>query len=355
MTLLMFFLGLGALVLGAELLVRGASRLAATLGVSPLVIGLTVVAYGTSTPEVAVSVNAVLSGNTDLAVGNVVGSNIFNILFILGVSALITPLVVNAQIIRQEIPVLIFASLLLLALSANGRIGFLEAGILLVALAAYTVFLILQSRKETQATRDEYAASNPQESKWDKPVWVQILLILAGLGLLVQGSEWLVDSAVIFAKQLGVSDIVVGLTILAAGTSMPEVATSIMAAIKKERDIAVGNVVGSNTFNILGGLGITGVMAPAGITVPASVMNFDLWVMVAVSFACIPVFLSGREIARWEGGVFFGYYLAYVSYLILASQEHDALGAFSTMMMLFVIPLTVITLVVMMIRRPAPR
>ena len=354
MSMLMFFLGLGALVIGAELLVRGASRLASSLGVSPLVVGLTVVAYGTSAPEVAVSVNAVLSGNTDLAVGNVVGSNIFNILFILGISALITPLVVNAQIIRQEIPVLIFASLLLLGISGNGQISFLESGILLAALAGYTVFLIFQSRKETQATRDEYAARSDRESRWDRPLYVQILLILAGLALLVQGSEWLVDAAVLFAKLLGVSDIVVGLTIVAAGTSMPEVATSIMAAIKKERDIAVGNVIGSNTFNILGGLGITGVMASGGIPVPASVMKFDLWVMLAVCLACIPVFLTGREIARWEGGVFLGYYLAYVSYLILASQEHDALGAYSTVMMAFVIPLTGITLVVMMLRRPSP-
>lgn len=355
MTILIFCLGLGALVLGSEFLVRGASRLASTMGVSPLVVGLTVVAYGTSAPEVAVSVNAVLSGNTDLAVGNVVGSNIFNILFILGISALITPLVVNAQIIRQEIPVLIFASLLLLGISANGRIGFLESGILLVALAGYTVFLILQSRKEAQAIRDEYAAQNQWESRWDRPVFVQILLILAGLALLVQGSEWLVDAAVVFAKQLGVSDIVVGLTIVAAGTSMPEVATSVMAALKKERDIAVGNVIGSNTFNILGGLGITGVMASGGISVPASVMNFDLWVMLAVCFACIPVFLTGREIARWEGGVFLAYYVAYVAYLILAAQQHDALAAYSSTMMIFVIPITVVTLLVLMIRRPAAR
>lgn len=355
MTILMFFLGLGFLVLGAEILVRGASRLAAAMGVSPLVVGLTVVAYGTSAPEVAVSVNAVLSGNTDLAVGNVVGSNIFNILFILGISALITPLRVNAQIIRQEIPVLIFASLLLLGISANGRIGFLESGILLVALIGYTVFLILQSRNETQATQEEYAARSHRESRWDRPVFVQVLLILAGLALLVQGSEWLIEAAVIFAKQLGVSDIVVGLTIVAAGTSMPEVATSIMAAIKRERDIAVGNVIGSNTFNILGGLGITGVMASGGISVPASVINFDLWVMLAVCFACIPIFLTGREIARWEGGVFLGYYLAYVSYLILASQKHDALGAFSFAMMAFMIPLTGVTLVVMMLRRTNPK
>lgn len=354
MTILMFFLGLGALVIGAELLVRGASRLASTLGVSPLVVGLTVVAFGTSAPEIAVSVNAVLSGETDLAVGNVVGSNIFNILFILGISALITPLVVNAQIIRQEIPVLIFASLLLLVISANGRIGFLESGILLVALAGYTTFLIFQSRKATQATREEYDTECQRVAHGDSPVYLQILFILAGLTLLVQGSEWLVNAAVVFAKLLGISDTVVGLTIVAAGTSMPEVATSIMAAIKRERDIAVGNVMGSNTFNILGGLGITGLLAPGGIPVPVSVLHFDLWVMLTVSFACIPVFLTGREIARWEGGVFLGYYLAYVGYLILASQDHDALKAYSDVMMLFVIPLTVITLLVMVLRRPSP-
>ncbi len=353
MTALMFILGLAALVMGAELLVRGAGRLATTVGISPLVVGLTVVAFGTSAPEIAVSVNAALSGNTDLAVGNVVGSNIFNVLFILGISALITPLVVHAQIIRQEIPILIGSCLLLFAICSDDRIGPTEAAMLLAALAAYTVFLIMQSRKESQAIQDEYAAENVKQSNWDKPIVVQIVLIIAGLGLLVQGSEWLVDAAVIFAKLLGVSDIVIGLTIVAAGTSMPEVATSIMAAIKGERDIAVGNVVGSNTFNILGGLGITGLLAPAGVVVPASVMNFDLWVMLAVSFACIPVFLTGREIARWEGAVFLVYYIAYVTYLILASQQHAALNAYSTAMMSFVVPITVVTLVAVMIRRPA--
>jgi cation:H+ antiporter len=353
MTLLMFVIGLIALVLGAELLVRGASRLATSLGVSPLVVGLTVVAFGTSAPEVAVSVNAALSGNMDLAVGNVVGSNIFNILFILGVSALITPLVVHSQIIRQEIPILIGSCLLLFALSADDRISFIESLLLLGTLLAYTVFLIVLSRKESQATKDEYAAENSKKSKWDSSVYVQIILILFGLYLLVQGSEWLVNSAVIFAKILGVSDIVIGLTIVAAGTSMPEVATSITAALKGERDIAVGNVVGSNTFNILGCLGITGLVAPAGLIVPPSVLNFDLWVMLAVCFACIPIFLTGREIARWEGGIFVGYYIAYVTYLILASQEHAAIPVYSMVMMSFVVPLTVVTLVVVTIRRPS--
>ena len=352
MIFLMFVLGLVTLVLGAESLVRGASRLATTFGVSPLVVGLTVVAFGTSAPEIAVSVNAALSGNTDLAVGNVVGSNIFNVLFVLGVSALITPLVVHAQIIRQEIPILIGSCLLLFAIAADDRISVLESLLLLLTLLGYTVFLILQSRKESKETIEEYAAENSSRSKWDASLYVQIILIAVGLFLLVQGSEWMVDAAVSFAKMMGVSDIVIGLTIVAAGTSMPEVATSVMAAIKGERDIAVGNVVGSSTFNILGCLGITGLVSAGGIAVPPSINNFDLWVMLAVCFACIPVFLTGREIARWEGGVFLLYYVAYITYLILASQEHAALGAYSTAMLSFVIPLTVITLVVVMIRKP---
>lgn len=355
MTVLMFLIGLIALVLGAELLVRGAGRLATTLGVSPLVVGLTVVAFGTSAPELAVSVNAALSGTSDLAVGNVVGSNIFNILFILGLSALITPLVVHAQIIRQEIPILIGSCLLLFVLTLDERIAFAESLMLLGALIAYTVFLIVQSRKENKEIQDEYAQEHDKKSKWDAPIYVQILLILVGLFFLVQGSEWLVDSAIIFAKIMGVSDIVIGLTIVAAGTSMPEVATSVMAAIKGERDIAVGNVVGSNTFNILGCLGVTGLVSPEGLLVPASVLNFDLWVMLAVCFACIPIFMTGREIARWEGGVFVAYYIAYVAYLILASKEHDAIPVFSAVMMSFVVPITVITLVVVMIRKPDQR
>ena len=352
MTLLMFTLGLVTLVLGAECLVRGASRLATTFGVSPLVVGLTVVAFGTSAPEIAVSVNAALAGNTDLAVGNVVGSNIFNVLFILGISALISPLVVHAQIIRQEIPILIGSSLLLFAISADDRIDLTESLLLLITLIGYTIFLVIQSRKESKEIKAEYEAENTPRSQWDAPIYVQLILIAVGLYLLVQGSEWMVDAAVSFAKMMGVSDIVIGLTIVAAGTSMPEVATSITAALKGERDIAVGNVVGSNTFNILGCLGVTGLVASGGIPVPASIINFDLWVMLAVSFACVPIFLTGREIARWEGGVFILYYAAYIGYLILAAKDHEALGAYSTVMLSFVIPLTVITLVAVMIRKP---
>lgn len=183
---------------------------------------------------------------------------------------------------------------------------------------------------------------------------MQLALIAAGLGLLVLGSQWLVDAAVVFAKALGVSDLVIGLTIVAAGTSMPEVATSITAAIKGERDIAVGNVVGSNTFNILGCLGLSGLFTGSGgLVMSPALLNFDIWVMIAVALACLPVFLTGREIARWEGAVFLGYYAAYVAYLILAAQQHDALDPFSAVMMGFVVPITVVTLVVALLRRPA--
>ena len=356
MNMLMFLGGLVLLVVGANTLVRGASKLAMSFGISPLVVGLTIVALGTSAPEVAVSVGAVLDGRTDIAIGNVVGSNILNVLFILGISALIAPLVVNVQLIRQEVPIMLGASLLLLALSLDGRLSFLDGAFLFLLLLAYTVFLVLQSRRETQAAKDEFAdAMQPAGAgAWDSHWAAQTGLIAVGLVALVLGSGYLVDASVNFAKAMGVSDLVIGLTIVAAGTSMPEAATSITAALKGERDIAVGNVVGSNTFNILGCLGLSGLVSgDLGLAVAPSLLAFDIWVMLAVALACLPVFMTGREIARWEGGVFLGYYLAYVAYLILAAQQHDALQAFSGVMMGFVVPLTVVTLVVVVVRRPA--
>lgn len=350
----MFVAGLIALTAGAELLVRGGSKMALSFGISPLVVGLTIVAFGTSTPEIAVSVGAVLGGQTDIAVGNVVGSNIFNVLFILGISALITPLVVNIQLIRQEVPIMLGASLLLLIFALDGRVGMVEGATLFALLLAYTVFLVVQSRRETQAANNEYAAGFPPAptGSWDARLPVQILLIVVGLVLLVLGSNWMVEASVIFAKSLGVSDVVIGLTIVAAGTSMPEVATSVMAAIKGERDIAVGNVVGSCTFNLLGCVGLSGLAAgEAGLVLPPALLSFDLWVMVAVALTCLPVFISGREIARWEGGVLLGLYAAYLTYLILTAQQSPALGDFKTAMTGFVLPLAVISLVISIVRR----
>ena len=364
--LFLFVAGLVGLVLGANLLVRGASNLALSFGISPLVVGLTIVALGTSAPEIAVSVASVLEGKTDMAVGNVVGSNIFNVLFILGLSALIVPLVVHRQLIRQEVPIMFALTLLLTVLVMDGQLQAWEGGVLVVLLVVYTTFLVVQSRRETQVGLAEVTASSPSVSEpetelqppppgaWDAKLPAQLALMAVGLAFLVLGSDWLVGAAVVFAKALGVSDVVIALTIVAAGTSMPEVATSIAAALKGERDIAVGNVVGSCIFNILGCLGISGLIAGGeGLVVAPSLLAFDIWVMLAVALACLPMFITGGEIARWEGAVFAGYYVAYVSYLILAAQQHDALGAFSNVMLSFVVPLTVITLLVSLLHRRA--
>ncbi len=346
---LWFLLGLAALVVGAEALVRGASRLAVSWGISPLVVGLTVVAFGTSAPEMAVSVGAALAGSADIAIGNVVGSNIANVLLILGLSALIAPLLVAEQIIRQEIPIMIGASLVVVAMALDGAIGRVEAAFLFALVIVYTVFLVVQSRRASPATADEFAAEIPG-SRWDRHWTVQAVLVLGGLGLLVLGANWLVDAAVVFARVLGVSDLVIGLTVVAVGTSMPEIATSLIAALRGQRDIAVGNVVGSNIFNLLAVLGASGLAAGGGLTVPDAARNFDLWVMLAVAFACLPILITGRQIARWEGAVFLGYYAAYAAYLILAAQRHDALPAYSNVMLSYVLPLTVVTLVVSFMR-----
>jgi cation:H+ antiporter len=345
-----FLLGLAALVAGAEALVRGASKIALSLGISPLVVGLTIVAVGTSSPEVAVSVGAVLNGNTDIAVGNVVGSNILNVLLVLGIGALIAPLAVHSQLIRQEVPIMIGASLLLVVLIVDGRLGRLDALLLAVLMVGYMTFLVVQSRAEGKELQDEYADVVCRPGEWDSHWAVQTLLIVVGLGLLVLGSDWMVDAAVAFARVMGVSDLVIGLTVIAVGTSMPEIAASIMAAVRGERDIAVGNVIGSNTFNILGCLGISGLMSGEGLSIAPAVLNFDLWVMVAVAVACLPVFIAGREIGRGKGLMFVGYYAAYVAYLILGAQQHDALDEYSAIMIGFVLPITIVTLVAMLIR-----
>ena len=346
---LMFVLGLVVLVVGADVMVRGASRLAVSFGVSPLVVGLTVVAFGTSAPEMAVSVGSALAGNPDLAIGNVVGSNIANVLLILGISALITPLLVDEQIIRQEIPIMIGASALLVVMALDGNIGLLESIVLFALVIAYTVFLVIQSRRASKAVQDEFETGIPT-STWDSHWAVQIGLIAAGLAMLVVGADWLVDAAVAFARAFGVSDLVIGLTVVAVGTSMPEIATSIIAAIRGQRDIAVGNVVGSNVFNILAVLGAAGIASGAGLPVSEAARNFDLWVMLAVAFACLPVMITGREIARWEGGVFLAYYAAYTAWLVLQAQQHASMQALSGIMLGYVMPITVITIVVSIVR-----
>jgi cation:H+ antiporter len=303
----LFVLGLVLLIGGSEMLVRGASRLATAVGVSPLVVGLTVVAFGTSAPELAVSVQSALAGQSGLAVGNVVGSNILNVLLILGLSAVILPLTVAQQLIRLDVPLMIAASLLFFVFALDGVLGRGESGLLFAGAAAYTVFCIRQSRKESARVQQEYAEefADPAPGKHGRGYVVgQFALIAGGLLLLLLGARWLVDGAVTFARQLGVSELIIGLTIIAIGTSLPEIATTVMASLRGERDIAVGNVIGSNLFNLLVVIGVTGIVAPAGVTVPAAALRFDIPVMIAVAVACLPVFFSGGRIARWEGGLF---------------------------------------------------
>jgi len=343
MTVVLFVAGLVLLILGAEWLVRGASRLAGALGISPLVIGLTVVAFGTSAPEVAVSVKAAWAGQPDLAIGNVVGSSVFNVLFILGASAVVTPLLVSSQLIRLDVPIMIGVSVLVFLLAGDGSIGRLDGALLFAGVIAYTAFQVWQSRKESAAIRDEYAQEYAPRRH---STLANLVLVAAGLALLVLGSRWLVSGAVAFAQALGVSELVIGLTIVAAGTSLPEVATSLLAAFRGERDIAVGNVVGSNIFNLLAVLGLSALVAPDGLPVSPSVLRFDLPVMMAVALACLPIFASGASIVRWEGALFLSYYAAYTTYLVLAAQEHDTLPVFSTVMEVFVLPLTAVTLAV---------
>jgi cation:H+ antiporter len=353
LTLVLFAVGLVLLIVGAELLVRGASSLATAVGISPLVVGLTVVAFGTSSPELAVSTQASLAGQADLALGNVVGSNVFNVLFILGLSALIAPLVVSQQLVRLDVPLMIAASVLLLLLALDGTIGRLDGALLFAGIVAYTTFLIRQSRRESKAVQAEYDEAFGEHGSPRRGPLQMLLnlgLVVAGLALLVLGSRWLVDGAVAMATALGVSELVIGLTIVAAGTSLPEVATSILATVRGERDIAVGNVVGSSIYNILAILGAAAIVAPGGLPVAPSMLTFDIPVAIAVAVACLPIFFTGHLIARWEGALFLGYYVAYTLFLVLAATQHDALPAFSGAMLAFVLPLTAVTLVWLALR-----
>ncbi len=345
-----FLGGLLLLIVGAEVLIRGASRLAASFGVTPLVIGLTVVAFGTSAPEMAVSVQAAWEGKADLALGNVAGSNILNVLFILGLSACVAPLVVARQVIRQEVPVMIGVSLLSVYLALDGAVGRAEGLVLVALLALYTTVQVVQGRR---AGNGAPAAAPGKEGAPPAPPPARLLpglAVVAGLALLVLGSRLFVGAATDLARLLGLSELVIGLTIVAAGTSLPEVATSVLATVRGERDIAVGNVVGSNLFNLLGVLGASAAVAPQGVPVAPGALAFDVPVMVAAAVACLPIFFTGHRIARWEGFLFVGYYGAYVTYLVLDAARHDALHDFTWIMVAYVMPLTVVTVGVTVLR-----
>lgn len=355
MSLMIFAYLIGGLVLlvaGAEALVRGAVKLAARFGISPLIIGLTVVAFGTSAPETAVSIQASLNGSGDIAVGNVIGSNIANILLILGLSALIAPLLVSRQLVRLDVPVMIGAGVLTFALAWNGNVSRLDGCILLALLLLYTVFLVIASKREKQRAQvDEFTIEYGVDSQASALAWVpQLLLVLLGLGLLVAGSNLLIEGAVALARALGLSELVIGLTVIAVGTSLPELATSLLAVYRGERDIAVGNVVGSCIFNLLLVLGAGALVSTSGLSISPNALAFDFPVMLAVFAACLPIFFSGYRINRWEGAMFFGYYMAYTLYLVMFSTGLPAINLLRHAMTWYVLPLTAITLLVIFLR-----
>lgn len=326
LTIVLLVIGLAALVGGAELLVRGAAAIASRLGISPIVIGLTVVAFGTSAPELAVSVNASLGGSSDVALGNVVGSNIVNILLILGLSATVGALAVTQRIIRLDVPILIVVSLVVLMMSLDNSVGRIDGAILVTGAITYTWWLVKTSRSESKAITEEYqeAIDILDEDVVKLPLLTQILLVLGGLVILVIGSQLLVNSATEIAESFGVSELVIGLTIVAIGTSLPELATSVMASIRGERDIAVGNVIGSNLFNIMLVLGTSSVVSSDGVPVQDSALRLDMPVMIGATLALLPICWNGFQIKRWEGFVLSGFYVLYVLYLLLDSNDHSA-------------------------------
>lgn len=309
-SILFLTLGLITLFIGAESLIRGSSALALKIGITPLVVGLTVVAFGTSTPELVVSLKAALIGNTSITLGNIIGSNIANIALILGIAALIRPLDVHANVVRKEIPIMIACSILMIILLLDGEAGFVDGIIFVAGIITYTIVNISMARKEKNAEVDT-EFKDGLKTKLSLPL--SIIFVVGGLGLMIFGANLFVNGAIAVAKAIGVSDAIIGLTVVAVGTSLPELITSIVAAYKNESDIAVGNVVGSNIFNILGILGITALIT----SVNASELNFiDFGVMLFTALLLFPLSKTGFKISRLEGAFLVLGYLIYLYYLL---------------------------------------
>jgi cation:H+ antiporter len=308
--IVLIVIGFVLLIGGSELLVRGASALALRLGLTPLVVGLTVVAVGTSSPELAVSIKASLGGSGGVAVGNIVGSNICNIGLILGVAALIFPLSVERKVIRREIPILLAASALFLLFASNKTLTRIEGIISITAVIGYMVFLVIESRRSSRSEKELSAAAVPASRL---PLWSCLLFIAAGLAALIFGSRFVVEGAVVIAGRAGMPEAVIGLTIVAIGTSLPELATSAVAAAKREADIAVGNVIGSNLFNLLLIGGTAATLRPVE---TAQLHPVDFGVMLVLSIILLPFLRTGFKLSRLEGAVLAAGYLVYIGYLV---------------------------------------
>ncbi len=318
LNVLFLVVGIGLLGYGADLLVRGAVTIAKSARLSPAVIGLTIVSMGTSLPELTVSVAAALKGSSDLSLGNVVGSNIFNIGVVLGASALILPMRVHGSAVRLEWPFMFVASFQLLLLARDGSLDRLEGGFFFIALVLFTAYAVMIGRSavsgEEASDLEEEVARREHEAK-PRALGAAVLLIAAGIALLVLGGELLVRGAVALARTFGMTERIIGLTIVAAGTGTPELATSIVAARRGQSEIALGNAIGSNIFNILGILGITALVQPLAIA-PA-MLGSDLWWMIGLSLALFPMMRSGSVVGRLEGALLLLAYGTYVALLVL--------------------------------------
>ncbi|HCF63091.1 MAG TPA: calcium/sodium antiporter [Ferruginibacter sp.] len=319
--LVIFIGGLIIILLGAEFVLRSSSRIAAMMGIRPIIIGLTVVSIGTSMPELAVGITAVSEGYGSLAVGNIAGTNMLNILFILGLSAALKPLPLHQLSIRLDVPVMIGAAVILFLMALDGMISRIEGIFLFLAAIVYVVVLIRMSKKESVSLKKEYEEEYSTKALLKKPGTLAItgnsVLLIVGIGLSVFGANLLVDGSVDIALSLGVSEALIGLTIVAIGTSAPELATTIMATIKNDRDVAIGNLIGSSISNILVILGLTTIASPHGVDVSKDILWLDLPLAAAVAIACYPVFRSNKMVSRTEGIVFVSLYLVYLSSLIL--------------------------------------
>src|SRR5262245_27460750 len=307
--------GLVALVVGAEVLVRAGVGLASWLGIRPMMIGLTVVSLGTSVPELAVGIDAAVSGNPGLAVGNIVGTNLVNLLLILGLSAALAPIVLDRATLRFDLPAMTAAAVLLYVLSLDGELTRLDGVVLLLGGVAYTAGLVQLSRRtapdEAEDPGTVARAAGPHQ------LVRQVLLLVVAIAVVVVGAELLVNGAVASARSLGVSDAVIGLTIVAIGTSAPELVTTVVSTLRGDRDLAVGNLIGSSIYNVGAVLGLTVLVAPHGLPVPDEVLAADLALLVAATAAAVPVFLSGSRISRAEGGLFVASYAGYLAWLLL--------------------------------------
>ncbi|MCQ9384195.1 calcium/sodium antiporter [Brevibacterium sp. 50QC2O2] len=347
--ILSLLIGLIALIGGAELVVRSGSKIASRLGIPPIVIGLTVVSIGTSAPELAVGIDAIHAGTGSLAIGNIAGTNVVNILLLLGLSAALLPLPLDRQTLRLDLPTIVVASLLFWALAADGTLSTFDGAVLFASALAYTALLIVYVRRQRAAGAGPEIAHTEAEvsagldartgpvplvpaAPGDKAIptaartrttnagrWYlpgQLVLLAIGLFVIVKGADWLVGGAEELARAAGVSDAFIGLTIVAIGTSAPELATTLLSTIRGERDIAIGNLIGSSTFNLTLVLGVSLLVTPGTVHIDPTLVSLDIPIMVAVAVLCIPVFLTGRRISRTEGFLFIAAYAVYLGFLI---------------------------------------